>query len=153
MSTLKSMGDLRVFLADTMEAVREGTLDAGRAGQIAKIASQINASIHAEIAARVHPKLEDAGSFNDLRLVRSQGIIVGPKPTTAPRAENDVSEDDDKERRPEISNDGDSLSKLKEDDWPQIEILLNKKRYSVTKLADTYKVEFAEMRRFIDDHQ
>jgi hypothetical protein len=154
MSTLKSMGDLRVFLADTMDAVREGTLDAGRAGQIAKLASQINASVHAEIAARVHLKLDDVGSFNDLTLVRSKGILVGPKLTSAKQTENRPDELDAEDTEPdEVAGTRHPNQKLSDADWPQIKILLNKNRYSVTKVAGLYNVEFTEMRRFIDEHQ
>src|SRR4051794_25009976 len=72
MSSVKSMGDLRMFLVETMQGVRDGTVEPGQAGQIAKLAAQINASVHAEIAARAHLGTSEEKPFNNLALVESQ---------------------------------------------------------------------------------
>ena len=71
MNTIKSMGDLRMFLVETMQGVRGGTVDCAQAGQVAKLAVQINSSIHAEIAARTHLGLKNERAFNDLAMIES----------------------------------------------------------------------------------
>jgi hypothetical protein len=45
---LRTTGDLRTFLCDTMERVRDGKIDLAAADRIAKIAGQITASLTAE---------------------------------------------------------------------------------------------------------
>ena len=48
MSEIQSAGDLRNFLAEVMEGVRDGSIDPLKADRIAKLASQINESFYAE---------------------------------------------------------------------------------------------------------
>lgn len=46
---LKTSGDLRKFLYETMEKVSEGTIDARQAMTAAKLAAQINESLKVEV--------------------------------------------------------------------------------------------------------
>lgn len=50
MPRIQTTGDLREFLTDVMVDLREGRIDPTKAGRIAALASQINASFLAEIA-------------------------------------------------------------------------------------------------------
>lgn len=134
MPELKTMGDLRKFLAVSMQDVRNGKLDQAKAGTIAKLASQINASVHAEIAARTHMEINQMSSFNLL------AITDGVEPAALGKHSDFVGE-----REPN--------QELTEEDWGDIDVMLNKKRYNVTKIAGLYKVDFKVMRDFIDDHQ
>ncbi len=49
MSKLKTAGELRGFLADTLADIRSGIIDTNKANAIAKIAAQINASLQVEV--------------------------------------------------------------------------------------------------------
>jgi hypothetical protein len=142
---LKTMGDLRKFLAAAMQDVRDGSLDQAKAGQIAKLAAQINASIHAEITARSHLEMKK-GSFNQLTI--SDGIDVDDTKVV------DISPDDgNKHSQIEYIGEREPGAELEDSDWPDIEIMLNKKRYNVTKISEIYKVDFKTMRTFIDRNQ
>lgn len=46
---IKTSGELREFLAQSMESVRSGELAIDRASQITKLAAQINESFYSEI--------------------------------------------------------------------------------------------------------
>lgn len=46
-------GELREFLMTTIEQVRDGTCDPGKAKAIAALAGQINASLQVEVSARI----------------------------------------------------------------------------------------------------
>lgn len=48
---IKTTGDLREFLADTILNVKSGQLELDRASRITKLAGQINESFYAEIKA------------------------------------------------------------------------------------------------------
>lgn len=50
MPRIQTTGDLRAFLTDVMVDLREGRIDPAKAGRVAALASQINASFLAEIA-------------------------------------------------------------------------------------------------------
>ena len=82
---IKSMGDLRVFLTEAMEDVRYGKLTPDKAGHVAKLAAQVNASIHAEIAARTHLELKGMG-FNALSIIGEE-FKGQPKALEAPTEE------------------------------------------------------------------
>lgn len=49
MSTLRTAGELRAFLADTLVGIREGKIDAAKANAIAKVSAQINQSLAVEV--------------------------------------------------------------------------------------------------------
>lgn len=53
MSTLKTAGDLRNFLADTLVGIRDGKIGASEATAIAKVSAQINQSLQVEVATRL----------------------------------------------------------------------------------------------------
>jgi hypothetical protein len=58
MAQIKTTGQLRQFLADTLVAVKNGQMDPDKARNITKIAAQINESIYSEIkTARVMDEL------------------------------------------------------------------------------------------------
>lgn len=49
MSTLRTAGDLRAFLAETLTGIRDGKIDAAQANAIAKVSAQINQSLAVEV--------------------------------------------------------------------------------------------------------
>lgn len=58
MAQIKTTGQLRQFLADTLIAVKNGQMETDKARNITKIAAQINESIYSEIkTARVMAEL------------------------------------------------------------------------------------------------
>lgn len=68
MAKIKTTGDLREFLASTINSVANGTIDPQKASSINKLASQINESFYSEIKiARVRNDLKkpvaDLGSL------------------------------------------------------------------------------------------
>lgn len=71
MADIKTTGDLRRFLSTAMQDLRAGNLEHEKAGQIARLAAQINTSIHSEIAARVHLKMKGGTDFNTLVIVEA----------------------------------------------------------------------------------
>lgn len=46
---IKTTGELREFLADTMVGVKEGSIDTNKARSIARLAGQINDGFYAEV--------------------------------------------------------------------------------------------------------
>jgi hypothetical protein len=58
-SQLKTAGDLRTFLAETLVGVRDGTIDANKANAISKVAAQINQSLSTEVMTKL--KLKELG--------------------------------------------------------------------------------------------
>lgn len=49
MSTLRTAGELRGFLADVLIGIQAGTIDTNRANAIAKVSAQINQSLATEV--------------------------------------------------------------------------------------------------------
>ena len=49
MSRIKTTGDLRQFLADSILAVKNGHMDADTARNVTKLAAQINESFYSEV--------------------------------------------------------------------------------------------------------
>lgn len=77
MAAIKNMGDLRVFLSETMQSVRDGTVDVAKAAQVAKLAQQINGSIQAEIAAMMY--LSSGKGGKELNQLLITGETASPK--------------------------------------------------------------------------
>lgn len=79
---MKTTGDLRAFLAETIERVRNGTCDHASADRIAKLAGQISASMTAEAqAALVCQKF--GGSLGALPLGGVTEATAEPTPVIA----------------------------------------------------------------------
>lgn len=56
MSKIKTTGDLREFLTEVMEEVRDAKLTVDRASSVIKAAAQINESFYSEIKTKVLEK-------------------------------------------------------------------------------------------------
>ena len=74
---IKTTGDLRNFLAETMTAVRDGAIDIDRAARITNLAGQINESFYSEI--KVAKVRAEAGES----LVGLGALRVGPSGSLA----------------------------------------------------------------------
>lgn len=70
MSKIKTAGDLREFLCNTINGVANGTFDLQKAKEITKLAGQINESIYSEIRAAMtqHAMGKEASRFGELTL-------------------------------------------------------------------------------------
>lgn len=79
--TLTTAGDLRGFLAEVLIGIKDGSVDATKAHAIAKVASQINASLATEVQARIHLKAlgSDAGG-----MVITTPAVKGQAPVDVP---------------------------------------------------------------------
>jgi hypothetical protein len=53
---IRTTGDLRGFLGETLLGIRDGTIDKSKAEAIAKVASQINLSLSVEVNAAIQLK-------------------------------------------------------------------------------------------------
>ena len=53
MSTMKTAGDLRMFLAGVLEGIKDGTVDAAQATSISKVSAQINQSLQVEVSTKL----------------------------------------------------------------------------------------------------
>jgi hypothetical protein len=53
---IKTTGDLRGFLGETLIGIRDGSIDKNKADAIAKVASQINQSLSVEVNAAIQLK-------------------------------------------------------------------------------------------------
>lgn len=62
MSKLKTAGDLRGFLAETLIRIRDGSIDTNKANAIAKVAAQINQSLATEISTALQMEKMGVGS-------------------------------------------------------------------------------------------
>lgn len=77
---MKTTGQLRQFLADTLIAVKNGQMDADKARNITKIAAQINESIYSEIkTARV---MDDLGRS----VAEMGGLSIGEETSVGEKA-------------------------------------------------------------------
>lgn len=88
MSTLRTAGELRGFLADVLIGIQNGTVDTNKANAIAKVSAQINQSLAVEVNTAL--QLERMGGE---RAVAGSMVIAhhGDEITPAlPVAENDV---------------------------------------------------------------
>lgn len=149
MESIKSMGDLRMFLVETMQGVRSGTVSPGQAGQIAKLAAQINASVHAEIAVRTHLKVEDRRPFNDLALIeaddtRSKANQVSTKPDEEDKVPEEIHPRQASEEREEAAE-------WYPDDWQEIRLLLDAGK-SKREVAERYGVSLKQLEQFITEN-
>lgn len=80
MAQMKTTGQLRQFLADTLIAVKNGQMDADKARNITKIAAQINESIYSEIkTARV---MDDLGRS----VAEMGGLSIGEEASVGEKA-------------------------------------------------------------------
>jgi len=157
MSTIKSMGDLRMFLVETMQGVRAGTVNCEQAGQVAKLAAQINASIHAEIAARSHLEVNERRAFSGLALIEAHDETEKPEKGEAPV---DEGADDIDAEQPEPAPDFTDAelrisvpkprrkSHLTDADWPEIKEMLLSGRDRKA-IASDYDEELEDLDFFI----
>lgn len=91
MSTLKTAGDLRSFLADVLVGIKEGSVEPAAASAIAKVSAQINQSLQVEVATRLQMREqgnEPAGSMllggpreDEPALIEAKPETPAPKPT------------------------------------------------------------------------
>jgi hypothetical protein len=72
-SIIKTTGELRGFLAETMIQVRDGKLDVGKAHRIVSLAAQINENYYAE--ARIAAMLAEGGK----RIDDLGGLAIGQR--------------------------------------------------------------------------
>lgn len=79
MSTLKTAGELRGFLAGVLEDVRSGKMDANRANAIAKVSAQINQSLQVEVSTALELKKMGHGVAGDMVIAASS-----PEPALLP---------------------------------------------------------------------
>lgn len=94
MSTLRTAGDLRTFLADTLIAIKEGTIGPAEANAIAKVSAQINQSLQVEVATRLQMKEsgnEPAGGMllgapDESEPLKLEASVETAKPSAAPIA-------------------------------------------------------------------
>lgn len=74
---LKTTGDLRGFLADVLVGIRDGSIDAGQANSISKVAAQINQSLSTEVQARIN--LKELGGEAGAMVIVSDHVRDVPK--------------------------------------------------------------------------
>lgn len=57
--TIKTTGELRKFLCESIISVRDGAMNTEIAGRITKMAAQVNESFYSEI--KIHTTMKEAG--------------------------------------------------------------------------------------------
>lgn len=82
MRAIKTAGDLRGFLADVLMGVKDGTIDASKAGAISKVAAQINVSLATEVQARIHLKELDSDTAGSMVIAGSAVEGEAPRELT-----------------------------------------------------------------------
>lgn len=85
MSTLKTAGELRGFLAGVLEDVRSGKIDANRANAIAKVSAQINQSLQVEVSTALELK-KMGQTAGDMVIAGSVEAAVPPQIEASPPA-------------------------------------------------------------------
>jgi hypothetical protein len=77
---IRTTGDLRGFLGETLLGIRDGTIDKSKAEAIAKVASQINLSLSVEVNAAIQlKKLGEGGTVAGSMLLTSDVEFATPK--------------------------------------------------------------------------
>jgi hypothetical protein len=148
MTTLKNMGDLRLFLVETMQSVRDGTVDCDKAGQVAKLAAQINASIHAEIAARVHLQPRGNRPFNALALIEADGEQASEESVESGASQ--IATPADMPHPVVKDRPKDEPAEWYPNDWPEIQLMLGGGK-SKQAIAELYGVSVEQLDSFIEE--
>ncbi len=79
MSTLRTAGELRGFLADVLIGIQSGEIDTNRANAIAKVSAQINQSLAVEVNTALQlEKLGKGGMVAGSMVIAHHGEIDAP---------------------------------------------------------------------------
>lgn len=83
MSEIKTAGDLRSFLADVLEGIKDGKVSVDKAGAISKVAAQINQSLAVEVSAALQLRRMEQTRMKDVTLsIDGDNMVSLPKPDT-----------------------------------------------------------------------